>query len=749
MDRHGRTRLHRHIGRYALLIGAVLLLAWPTSLVSAGSPVTFTYTSAVNAPVGIAPDATTVADLNGDGKADLVVANSRNNTVSVLLGKGDGTFTSAPGSPITVGAKPVALALADLNGDGKKDLVVANQDGNSVSVLLGNGSGTFTQATGSPITVGTFPTAVAVGDLNGDGHLDLVVANQTDSTLSVLLGNGSGAFTAALGSPISIDNRPNVVAIGDLNGDGHLDIVVGTDHARGRVYSLLGKGDGAFFAPVAAPPFSFSPFTSVVIAEIDGDTKPDTLVSGTEGNVVDVLHGVGDGTFTYTPATDRLFVGNNPTGVAVADLNGDGKPDFLVANTNDNTISVFFGNGSGEFTRAFPAPPIPGVSALFAIADFNGDGKLDLAVPYGSGQLRILLGDGHGGFTPLASPITINNNDTIAVTGDFNGDGKADLALLSPYLNGSIDVLLGNGDGTFNAPITTPSSSGTYWSALAAGDLNGDGKADLAVGDINHNTVTPLIGAGNGAFTVGVPITVGTTPADVEIADLNGDHKADIVVTNYGDNTVTVLLSNGGSPVTFTQAPGSPIPVGMAPYQVVIADLNGDGKKDLAVANRNDSTVSVLLGVGNGTFTAAPGSPIANRDGNNGTLAVGDVNGDGIPDLTIPDANGDGFIDVLTGNGNGSFTANGYALGGSPGMVAGDITLADVNGDGKRDIITMGSNISLLLNTTVFAPPTPKPAPSPRPGPPPSGGPPHPAPPSRPGPPPSGGPPRPIPIPRR
>ncbi|MHB8644345.1 MAG: FG-GAP repeat domain-containing protein, partial [Thermomicrobiales bacterium] len=511
-----------------------------------------------------------------------------------------------------------------------------------------------------------------------------------------------------------------VVTIGDLNGDGRLDIVTGTEHARGRIYSLLGKGDGTFFAPVAAPPFTFSPFTSVIIANINGDPKPDVLVSGTDGNVVDVLHGNGDGTFTYAISTDRIFVGSNPTGVAVADLNGDGKLDFVVANTDDNTMSVFFGIGGGGFTRVSPAPPITGAYGFesVAVADFNGDGKVDLAVTYGASRLSILLGDGHGTFIPApGSPITVNGGNNLAVTGDFNGDGKADLALLLP--GGSLYVLLGNGDGTFNTPIITPPPNATFWNTIAVGDVNGDGKADLALGDFVHNTVTPLFGAGNGTFTVGSPITVGQNPADVEIADLNGDGKGDIVVTNPTDNTVTVLLSNSSGNGTFTQALGSPIPVGMAPHQVVIADLNGDGKKDLVVANLNDRTVSVLLGVGNGTFTAAPNSPIANAEGNNGVLAVGDVNGDGIPDLAIPDANGDGFIDILTGNGNGSFTANYGALGGAPDILAfGDVnrfTLADVNGDGKRDIITVGGNISVLLNTSVFAPPTPNPLPPPQP----------------------------------
>ncbi|MDQ6905922.1 MAG: VCBS repeat-containing protein [Chloroflexota bacterium] len=796
------VRRRGHFWLIAALIVASVVIA-PVASVGASSPApTFNYTAAANARVGIAPDATATADLNGDGKADLVVANHNNNTVSVLLGKGDGSFANAPGSPITVGAGPVAVVLADLNNDGKKDLVVANLDGNSVSVLLGNGNGTFTAASGSPISIarpvaiavgdlngdsvpdlavvdsahntvsalrgngnGTFtafgaatavgsgPTAVALGDLNGDGKPDLAVANNGDFTISVLIGNGSGAFSPAPTPTISVLAQPYALAIGDLNADGHADIVTATSLPRGKVFAFLGNGDGTFTAVPGSPLFSFSPYTSIAIVNADGDTKPDLLVAGTNGfSEVDVLHGVGDGHFTYTTATDRLIVGTDPNSVSAADFNGDGKLDFLTANTGENTISVYLGNGSGAFTRASPAPVLPSTGFPFssvAAGNFNSDGKMDLAVTYDGGKVSILLGDGLGNFTPTAaSPLTVGGGTNIAVTGDFNGDGKTDLALLS--FGGSVFVLLGNGDGTFGPPILTSAPGGASWTAIAVGDLDGDGKDDLAVNDRNNNNTTALLSTGAGAFTVGAPIPVGITPEGVAIGDLNGDGKGDIVVTNSGSNTVTVLLRSGS---TFTQAPGSPISVGAGPQGVAIADLNSDGKKDLVVANFTADTISVLLGIGNGTFTAAPGSPIANANGNNGVVAIGDLNGDGIPDLAIPDANGDGYSDVLTGNGNGSFTANGYALGGAPGVsIAGTLNrfiLADVNGDGKRDIIAASGTISVLLNTTVPAPPTPNPAPVPRPGPLPSGGPPPPAPPSRPGPSPVGGPPAPAPIPRR
>ncbi len=348
-------------------------------------------------------------------------------------------LANAPGTPLTVGTQPESVAVGDFNGDGKMDLAVANVVSDNVSILLSNGDGTFTQSA-SPVPVGVFPISIAAGDFNGDGKLDLVTSNTASQNLTILLGNGDGTFTASVNSPI-VGTQPQQVVVGDFNGDGKLDVAVADSYANG-IKVLLGNGDGTF-TPVAA----ISP------------------------------------------------TGNGPIAEAVGDFNGDGKLDLAVVNQHGNTLSILLGNGDGTFTLA--SSPTTGTEP-FAIAagDLNGDGKLDLAVVNAqSNNVTILLGNGDGTFTAAASPAAGSGPAGIAL-GDLNGDGILDLAIAN-QLESTVNILLGKGDGTFIAGTTT-APTGQYPNQLIIGDFNGDGRLDLATANAGANNLSVLLQLASG-----------------------------------------------------------------------------------------------------------------------------------------------------------------------------------------------------------------------------------------------------------
>jgi hypothetical protein len=343
------------------------------------------------------------------------------------------------------------------------------------------------------------------------------------------------------------------------------------------------------------------------------------------------------------PATNPF-----PQSVAVADFNGDGKLDLAVPVYSSFTpladLNILLGNGDGTFT-AGPAFPLTGQNVNNAVvADFNGDGKLDLAISLpDANQVQVLLGNGHGAFTPLP-PISAEAVFVVA-TGDFNGDGKPDLVLVNPGL-GSITILLGRGDGTFRRTATIPISGGLQ--SVAVGDFNRDGKADLAVVNFLSDTLTILLGNGNGTFKeVASKPQTGIEPLSIAVGDFNGDGIPDLAVTNQNNGapdpgTVTILIGRGNG--TFRPAPISPM-TGANPESVAVADFNGDGDLDLAVANSGSNTITVLLGKGDGSFFA----PLSPRAGSNPIFAaVGDFNGDGVPDLAAADNDTSSVTVLLT-----------------------------------------------------------------------------------------------------
>jgi len=337
----------------------------PTSAVALNSPQPFS--------TGSGPNAVVSSDFNGDGKLDLAVANSASSNVSILLGNGDGTF-QAPLN-LNVGSGPVSVVAGDFNGDGKLDLAVANSASNDVSILLGNGDGTFQSAVEYAADAG--PQWIVSGDFNGDGKLDLAVANRLADDVSVFLGNGDGTFEPALNNTVA--GAPFALAIGDFNGDGKLDLVAAIFGGQGSV--LLGNGDGTFqLAGYAA-----GGAVSVVAGDFNGDGKLDIALGIIpEANMgpatVSVLQGNGDGTFE---PPSNYSVGPNSyissVVVGAGDLNGDGKLDLAVTTSGgEDSLSLLLNYGDGAFQTAlnYPAGSVPIATAA---GDFNGDGRLDLA----------------------------------------------------------------------------------------------------------------------------------------------------------------------------------------------------------------------------------------------------------------------------------------------------------------------------------------------------------------------------------
>jgi len=346
-----------------------------------------------NPTTGVEPVSVAVGDFNGDGFPDLAVANYGSNTVTILLGNGNGTFTQAVYSPVTVGNGPVSVVVGDFNGDGIPDLAVANQASNTVTILLGNGNGTFTQATYSPVTVDYNPVSLVVGDFNGDGIEDLAVVNNVSlvysgSTVTVLLGNGNGIFTKAVNSPVATGFSPTSISVGDFNGDGILDIaMVNADlvvvNGSPIVCILLGNGNGTFTQAVYSQATTVSP-SSITVGDFNGDGILDlAVVSDVSYGTMAILLGNGNGSFTQAPVSVAT-VGLNPISVAVGDFNGDGIPDIAVANDYyDGTVTILLGNGNGTFTQA-PNSPVSLFLApqSLAVGNFNGDGISDLAVAF-------------------------------------------------------------------------------------------------------------------------------------------------------------------------------------------------------------------------------------------------------------------------------------------------------------------------------------------------------------------------------
>jgi hypothetical protein len=401
-----------------------------------------------NTTAGNDPVRLVTSDFNGDGILDIATANEIGNTVTVMLGKGDGTFQSAVTYP--AGGQPFSIAIGDFNSDGYLDLVVTNLcpgyptcSGATVSVLLGNGDGTFQSQV--QYATGNGPDAVSIGDFNGDGKLDLAITSLTDSSVCIFLGNGDGTFQPYVEYPVGTIT-PNGVTTGDFNGDGVLDLALTTCCTEPGVIAVLqGNGDGTF-QPPAFYDTAIGYLNAIQTADLNGDGKLDLIATGigagSESGGVSVLLGNGDGTFqTHVDYLLNTAVDS----VAIGDFNGDGIPDLAATHINPaGQVSILLGNGEGTFGAAVNIPTGFDPAGVLA-ADFNGDGRLDIVTGNRDTTISVLLQSPVVALVPTALSFATQNVGTSGTSQNvtLTNSGSAILKISSI-------VIIGPNSGDFS-----------------------------------------------------------------------------------------------------------------------------------------------------------------------------------------------------------------------------------------------------------------------------------------------------------
>ena len=582
----------------------------------------------------------------------------------------------------TVGSAPIFVVHCDINGDGLPELISANTSNSSVSLLVNQGNGTFVRA--QDIAVGSDPSWLTAVDVENDGDMDLAIANQGSNNVTIVKNMG-GVLVAD--STYGVGAGPLSIISADLDIDGDSDLAV-TNIFANTIQLLNNRGDGLFdtLPSIAA---GLGP-RSICVGDMNNDLRPDLIVADYYGASVTILQNTGDLSFG-DPIT--IACGTNPHAVGVGDFDKDGDLDVAAA-IQYGPVLVYWNMGSGNFSVPTSYSVGGGPVTIF-VKDIDLDSNLDLLIANNySSSATILFGSSNGAFeSGLSIPLNTNPHSVRAV--DVNGDGYPDLVSDS-FLgcgSGQVSVILNKTGRIFELPDHIDIEGA---SSITSGDLNHDGYPEIVVGCSNRD-MRVFRNNGNGEFVYGGDFDAGRTPTSILIANLYGPNSADIVTANYDSTTVSILRNNGDG----TFGPRVVYEVGNNPSSVAARDIDGDGFLDLVVAVYGDDQIQIFRNLGNGILE--PWTTIicgTNYSGMPWFVSAGDLNGDSLPDIVLTFAHHTG-VTVYFGWGGKSFgDRSNVPLGSDYYQSPSGLWVGDFDSDGKAEIVANEAGYSAVAKFT-------------------------------------------------